>query len=74
MNLLLSLTEKCNLRCKYCYYKTSQVDRKLEMNDEILGKAIKLGLERVIKLKHEFFNITFLVANLFYEWMLFKRV
>lgn len=59
MNLLLSLTEKCNLRCKYCYYKTSQVDRKLEMNDEILGKAIKLGLERVIKLKHEFFNITF---------------
>ena len=59
MNLLLSLTEKCNLRCNYCYYKSSQVNRELEMSDEILEKSIKLALERTIKLKHEFFNITF---------------
>ncbi len=59
MNLLLSLTEKCNLRCSYCYYKSSQVDRELEMSDEILEEGIKLALDRTIKLKHEFFNITF---------------
>ena len=59
MNLLLSLTEQCNLRCSYCYYKLSQVDRELEMSDEILEASIALGLERTIKLKHVFFNITF---------------
>ena len=59
MNLLLSLTEQCNLRCSYCYYKVSQADRSLVMSDDILEKAILVALERTIKLKHDFFNITF---------------
>ena len=59
MNLLLSLTEKCNLRCSYCYYKLSQIDRELEMSDDILEASLALALERSIKLKHNYLNITF---------------
>ena len=59
MNLLLSLTERCNLRCSYCYYKDSQIDRKIDMSDEILEASLRLALERTIDQKQSFFNITF---------------
>lgn len=59
MNLLLSLTERCNLRCSYCYYKESQSDRVLEMSDEILEASIALAIDRTIELKQNLLNITF---------------
>ena len=31
MNLVLSLTKRCNLRCSYCYYNVSQESRSLTM-------------------------------------------
>ena len=46
MNLVLCLTEQCNLRCTYCYYKESQVARQTVMDDATLEQAIKIGLER----------------------------
>lgn len=59
MNLVLSLTEQCNLRCTYCYYKVSHEERELVMSDEVLESAIRLALGRTIELKQNFFNITF---------------
>ena len=59
MNLVLCLTEQCNLRCTYCYYKETQADRKTVMDDETLEQAIRIGLERTILFKQHFFNITF---------------
>ncbi len=59
MNLVLSLTEQCNLRCTYCYYNVSHVERELVMSNEVLEKSISLALDRTIELNQDFFNITF---------------
>lgn len=59
MNLLLSLTEQCNLRCSYCYYKVSHNNRSLVMNDEIMEASICLALEQSIRQKHAGTCITF---------------
>ena len=59
MNLVLSLTERCNLRCTYCYYKVSHEARSLVMSNDIMEAAIKLAFERTIDLKQNFLNITF---------------
>ena len=59
MNLVLCLTEQCNLRCTYCYYKDTQADRKTIMDDATLEQAIRIGLERTIFFKQSFMNITF---------------
>jgi len=59
MNLLLSLTEQCNLRCTYCYYNETQESRTLVMSDEVLEKSISVAIDRTIALRHDFFNITF---------------
>lgn len=59
MNLVLSLTERCNLRCTYCYYKVSHEARSLVMSNDIMEAAIKIAFERTIALKQNFLNITF---------------
>lgn len=59
MNLVLSLTERCNLRCTYCYYKVSHEARSLVMSGEIMEAAIKFAFERTIALRQNFLNITF---------------
>lgn len=59
MNLVLSLTERCNLRCTYCYYKVSHEARSLVMSGEIMEAAIRLAFERTIALRQTFLNITF---------------
>ena len=48
MNLILCLTEQCNLRCSYCYYKDTQADRHAVMDDATLEQAICIGLERTL--------------------------
>ena len=46
MNLVLSLTERCNLRCTYCYYKVSHEARSLTMSEDIMDAAIRLAITR----------------------------
>lgn len=59
MNLVLSLTERCNLRCTYCYYKVSHEARSLTMSTEIMEAAIRFAFERTLALNQHFMNITF---------------
>ena len=59
MNLILSLTEQCNLRCTYCYYKESHKERIAVMNDDVLEASLRLSLDRTIELRQSFLNITF---------------
>lgn len=59
MNLVLSLTEQCNLRCTYCYYKESHAERAKVMGDSVLEAAIQLALERTVAFRQNFLNITF---------------
>ena len=59
MNLVLSLTECCNLRCSYCYYKVSHESRSLTMSNDIMEAAIRLAFERSLSLGQNFLNITF---------------
>ena len=59
MNLVLSLTERCNLRCTYCYYKVSHEARSQVMPNDIMEAAIRLAFERTLTLNQRFLNITF---------------
>ena len=59
MNLVLCLTEQCNLRCSYCYYKDTQSARHNVMDDKTLEQAIRVGLERSLFFKQTYLNITF---------------
>lgn len=59
MNLVLSLTERCNLRCTYCYYKVSHEARSIVMSNDIMEAAIRLAFERTLSLNQRFLNITF---------------
>lgn len=57
MNLVLNLTEQCNLRCSYCYYKEHPGHG--SMPDEVLEQSISLAWHRVLELGHRQLNITF---------------
>ena len=59
MNILLSITERCNLRCRYCYYKVSQEDRSADMSNEVMEAALRLTLNRTIELKQNSITVTF---------------
>ena len=48
MNLILCLTEQCNLRCSYCYYKDTQANRHAVMDNATLEQAIRTGLKRTL--------------------------
>ena len=59
MRILLSLTEKCNLRCSYCYYKKSQEERCAEMSDEVREAALRFALDKTIEFKQNALALTF---------------
>ncbi|NLB64677.1 MAG: radical SAM protein [Fibrobacter sp.] len=59
MNLVLNLTEQCNLRCSYCYYNESQAARFYSMTPDILERAIAFGFHYAMELGQQFLNITF---------------
>lgn len=59
MDLELSITEQCNLRCEYCYYREIHAGRCSVMSDEVAEASIRLALERSIELKHSFLSVTF---------------
>ena len=59
MRILLSLTEKCNLRCSYCYYKKSHEERCADMSDEMMEAALRFALEKTIEFKQDVLAITY---------------
>ena len=59
MRALLSLTEKCNLRCTYCYYNESQNERCADMSDKVREASLRYILKKTIEFKHDFIAITF---------------
>ena len=59
MRALLSLTEKCNLRCTYCYYNESQNERCADMSDEVREASLRYILNKTIEFKQDFIAITF---------------
>lgn len=59
MNVELSITEQCNLRCSYCYYRETHAKRCAEMSDEVMEAAVRLAVKRSIEQQDSFLNITF---------------
>ena len=59
MNLILCLTEQCNLRCSYCYYKETQACRHAVMEDATLEQAIRTGFERTLAFKQKHLIVSF---------------
>ena len=59
MNVELSITEQCNLRCSYCYFRESHAGRCAVMSEEVMEASIRLALKRAIELGDAFFNVTF---------------
>ena len=59
MNLILCLTEQCNLRCSYCYYKETQGSRHAVMDDATLEQAIRTGLERTLAFGQKHLIVSF---------------
>lgn len=59
MNLILCLTEQCNLRCSYCYYNETQATRHAVMDDTTLEQAIRIGLERTLAFGQKHLVVTF---------------
>ena len=59
MNLILCLTEQCNLRCSYCYYKDTQAKRHAVMDNSTLEQAIRIALERTRAFNQNRLAITF---------------
>ena len=59
MNLILCLTEQCNLRCSYCYYKDTQAARHAVMDNATLEQAIRCGLERTLAFGQKHLVVSF---------------
>ena len=59
MRILLSLTENCNLRCGYCYYKKSHEERCAVMSDEVMEACLRYTLEKTIEFKQKLIAVTF---------------
>lgn len=59
MNVELSITEQCNLRCSYCYFRESHAKRCAVMSDDVMEASVRLAVKRSIELRDSFLNITF---------------
>ena len=59
MNLQLSITERCNLRCSYCYYRETHANRSVDMSDEVMEATLGLAVKRMVEQKDCSLNITF---------------
>lgn len=59
MNLVLSLTEGCNLRCRYCYYRETHGLRSKIMSDEVLEASIKYAFQCALQANQNDLHITF---------------
>ncbi|NPV00824.1 MAG: radical SAM protein [Brevinematales bacterium] len=70
MNIVLLLTDNCNLRCTYCYYQNTK-NRKNGDPGTITG-AIDYFYGYAKKMKHDFLNITFFGGEPLLSWDLLK--
>lgn len=59
MNVELSITEQCNLRCTYCYYRDTHAKRCAVMSDEVMEATVCLAVKKSIEFKDSFLNFTF---------------
>ena len=59
MNIQLSITEQCNLRCSYCYYKESHAKRSAVMSEDVMEATVSLAVQKCVEQKQTDFNITF---------------
>lgn len=59
MNVELSVTEQCNLRCSYCYGGESRAACGVAMSDEVMEAAVRLALDRASVIRDFYLNITF---------------
>lgn len=59
MNLELSITEQCNLRCEYCYYRNTHKNRCSVMSEDVAKASIMLALKRAVEFGDSFLSITF---------------
>ena len=59
MNVELSITEQCNLRCSYCYYRETHGKRCAVMSDEVMEATVRLAVKKTIEFQDSFLNITF---------------
>lgn len=59
MNVELSITEQCNLRCSYCYYRETHAKRCAVMSDEVMEATVRLAVKKSIEFQDSFLNITF---------------
>ncbi|MCP4134749.1 MAG: radical SAM protein [bacterium] len=57
MNIVLSLTDFCNLRCDYCYYRHNHAQK--DSTKEIIAAAIDFFRELSQKRGQDYLNITF---------------
>ena len=73
MNLQLSITERCNLRCTYCYYKETHAKRSSDMSDLVMEDSVRLAINRCIEKKIPIWVLLFLAANRWCGWILSKK-
>ena len=59
MNLQLSITERCNLRCTYCYYKETHGKRSADMSDHVMEDSVRLAIDKCIEKKDPDLGVTF---------------
>lgn len=59
MNVELSITEQCNLRCTYCYYRDTHAKRCAVMSDEVMEATVRLAVKKSIEFQDSFLNFTF---------------
>ena len=56
---MLSITERCNLRCSYCYYKEIHMSRSADRSDQVMEDTMRLAVSRCIEKKDSDLRITF---------------
>ena len=56
MNIELSITEQCNLRCSYCYYRETHGKRCAVMSDEVMEATVRLAVKKTIEFQDSFYQ------------------
>lgn len=57
MNLVLNLTEHCNLRCSYCYYRENVAHASMSL--AVLEQSLAFAWHRTLELGQRQLNVTF---------------
>lgn len=74
LNITLMITEKCNLRCKYCYEVFSGNMKAKSMPFEIAKKAIDMYMTKGNIAKNGFPNWDLVGGEIFFEFDLLRQI